>query len=57
MNVLGEKVYDKQLQTSPDKNRDKLQTHTIDVSKLAPGIYFCKVTTDQGVAVKKFVKE
>jgi hypothetical protein len=30
---------------------------TIDISELAPGMYFVKVKTENGIAVKKFVKE
>jgi hypothetical protein len=34
-----------------------LRGNAIDVSKLEPGIYFCKVTTRLGVSTQKFVKE
>ena len=30
---------------------------TIDISGFAPGMYFIKVKTEDGIAVKKFIKE
>ena len=33
------------------------ETTTINVSNLAAGMYFVRVTTEQGVATKSFVKK
>jgi hypothetical protein len=49
-NVVGEKVFSLRTPNS------KLPTK-IDVSGLAPGIYFVKVTTDKGSVVRKFIKQ
>jgi hypothetical protein len=49
-NVVGEKVFSLRTPNS------KLQTK-IDVSNLAPGIYFVKVATDRGGVVRKFIKQ
>jgi hypothetical protein len=35
----------------------RLTTQAIDISRLAPGLYFIKLTTAEGSVVKKFVKE
>jgi len=32
-------------------------THTLDVSTLAPGLHFIRVTTDTGISVGRFVKQ
>ncbi len=34
-----------------------LRGNAIDISKLEPGIYFCKVTTRLGVSTQRFVKK
>jgi uncharacterized repeat protein (TIGR01451 family) len=47
LTVLGEKIYSLQ-STNP--------SITIDVSNFPQGIYFLKVTNDNGVSVKRFVK-
>jgi hypothetical protein len=50
INVLGEKIYSKQLQTS----NPKPQT-TIDVSRLSTGLYIVVVSTSQGVSYQKLL--
>jgi hypothetical protein len=51
-NVLGEKVYNQQLQSLSSK----LQT-TINISNLSNGVYFVKVQGAQNKWVGKFLKE
>jgi hypothetical protein len=50
-NVLGEKVYSRQPQTS------NLKPQTVDVSQLPSGIYFLKVRGEKEERVVKFVKQ
>lgn len=45
-------VYGKLLQIVPITS----ETTLINVADLASGIYFVRVTTDQGIATKRFVK-
>lgn len=49
-NVLGKKVFEKR--PTSDARRP-----TISVADFLPGIYFVKVRTAAGIAVKKFIKE
>jgi hypothetical protein len=49
-NVVGEEVFNLRTPNS------KLPTK-INVSSLAPGIYFVKVATDKGSVVRKFIKQ
>jgi hypothetical protein len=44
-NILGEKVYIRQLQT------------VIDVSTLPAGMYFLEMKSESGIATQRFVKE
>ena len=39
------------------KQHNGFKTTTIDISALASGMYFVKVKTENGIAVKKFIKE
>jgi Secretion system C-terminal sorting domain len=50
-NVLGEKVFSEQPQTS------NFRTHTVDVCHLTSGIYFLKVKREKEEMVTKFVKQ
>ncbi len=53
--ILGEKRLT--LTLFPDNNRDRRGegTASIDVSKLAPGIYFLRIVSDEKFVTKKFV--
>ena len=35
----------------------QLNANTVDISTLAKGLYFIKLTTEEGSVVRKFVKE
>ncbi|MEI6852844.1 MAG: T9SS type A sorting domain-containing protein, partial [Bacteroidota bacterium] len=37
--------------------REMLLSHSLDISRLATGLYFIKLTTAEGIVVRKFVKE
>jgi hypothetical protein len=49
-------VYGKVARTIVGTDSSPLQTR-INISGLAGGIYFVRVTTDKGMVIKKFVKE
>ena len=58
-NILGEKVY-QSLVTSHSLSGISLMTNvpiTINVADFPKGVYFITLTTEEGKAVKKFVKE
>ena len=49
-------VYGKVVRTVETFHETSLQTMQINVSGLADGMYFVRVTTDAGVVTKPFVK-
>ncbi len=51
-NVMGEKIHAEKYQA-----RNSKSVLTIDVSSITSGIYFIRLTSDNGSAVKKFVKD